>query len=172
MSMAETLSLLSTLSYILAGVFFILTVVLIVWFKAFSIIGELTGRTARKSIERMRKENEKNGGQQQRDSKQAQRETPVAETSVMVEVAEHHLGNDQHRDLSQMPETGLLDESRGISDTGHLQTGLLEMEETGLLENETAEIAPVDISRTRRKSVAQMTMIEDIVMIHSNEVIQ
>ena len=170
--MAETLSLLSIISYILAGVFFILTVVLIVWFKAFSIIGELTGRTARKSIERMRKENEKNGNQPQRDLKQAQMDTPAAETSVMVEASEHSLEHSQHRDLSQMPETGLLDESRGISDTGHLQTGLLETEETGLLENETVEITPIDVSRTRRKSTVKMTMIEDIVMIHSNEVIQ
>lgn len=57
--MVETLSTLSVTSYILAGVFLVTAIVL--WFvlKIPRVIGDLSGRNARKSIAEMRNGNEK-----------------------------------------------------------------------------------------------------------------
>ena len=55
--MAETLSLISLISFLAAGVFAVLAVVLWFVFHIPTVAGELSGRTARKSIERMRKSN-------------------------------------------------------------------------------------------------------------------
>ncbi len=60
--MAETLSLISIVSFIAAAVCLVVTVILFFWFQIPSVIGDLSGRTARKSILQNRKNNEKNGG--------------------------------------------------------------------------------------------------------------
>ena len=56
--MAETLSLISLISFLAAGAFGILTVILWFVFRIPTVQGELSGRIVRKSIERMRKSNE------------------------------------------------------------------------------------------------------------------
>lgn len=58
--MAETLDMISILSFILAVVFGVLTVVIWFFFKIPNVAGDLSGRNARKSIEKMRSNNEKN----------------------------------------------------------------------------------------------------------------
>ena len=63
MSTAEILSLVSLISYIIAGISLVLAVFFWFAFKIPSVIGDLSGRTARKSIARMRASNEKAGGQ-------------------------------------------------------------------------------------------------------------
>ena len=59
--MAEILHTLSIISFVVAGVLFALAVVLWFGFKIPDVIGDLTGRTARKSIAKMRSANEKTG---------------------------------------------------------------------------------------------------------------
>ena len=63
MSTVEILSLVSLISYIVAGICLVVTIFLWIIFKIPSVIGDLSGRTARKSIARMRANNEKAGGQ-------------------------------------------------------------------------------------------------------------
>ena len=53
--MAETLSLISIVSFIAAAVCLVVTVILFFWFQIPSVIGDLSGRTARKSILQNRK---------------------------------------------------------------------------------------------------------------------
>ncbi len=53
--MAETLSMISLISFLAAGVFAILAVILWFVFRIPTVAGELSGRIAKKSIERMRK---------------------------------------------------------------------------------------------------------------------
>ena len=59
--MAETLSTLSIISFVLAAVALAVAIVLWFFFDIPTVIGDLTGRTARKSIAKMRAENEKSG---------------------------------------------------------------------------------------------------------------
>lgn len=57
----EILSLVSLICYVLAGVFLAVAIFLFFYFKIPGVIGELTGRTARKTVARMRSANEKSG---------------------------------------------------------------------------------------------------------------
>ena len=59
MSTAEILSLISVVSFVLCGIAFVLAVFFWFFFKIPAVIGDLSGRTARKSIEKMRAGNEK-----------------------------------------------------------------------------------------------------------------
>ncbi len=59
--MAETLSMISLISFLAAGAFAILAVILWFVFRIPTVAGELSGRIAKKSIERMRKSNEEAG---------------------------------------------------------------------------------------------------------------
>ena len=59
--MAETLSMISIISFAGAAVCLVMAIIFFVYFKIPSVIGDLSGRTARKSIEQMRVMNEKSG---------------------------------------------------------------------------------------------------------------
>lgn len=59
--MAETLSTFSIISFVAAGVFLVAAIVIFILFKIPLVIGDLTGKTAQKSIARLRAENEKSG---------------------------------------------------------------------------------------------------------------
>jgi len=59
--MAEILSTVSIVSFALAAVFIVLVVVFWIRFGILGIIGDLSGRTAKKSIAKMRENNEKTG---------------------------------------------------------------------------------------------------------------
>ena len=69
--MAQTYNIISIVAFSLAGVGLIVSVLIWIKFDIWGIIGDLSGRTARKSIEQMRAENEKSG-------KKSFRPTPVA----------------------------------------------------------------------------------------------
>ena len=66
--MAETLSNLSVIAYVVAAVCLVLAVFLWFIFKIPTVIGDLSGRTARKSIAKMRSANEKSGNKAYRAS--------------------------------------------------------------------------------------------------------
>ena len=57
----ELLQILSLISYILAGLFLLLAIVLFFYLKVPSLWGEVSGRTARKAIEAMKWKNEESG---------------------------------------------------------------------------------------------------------------
>ena len=59
--MAETLSMLSIISFIVAGVALAVAIFLWIFFKIPRVIGDLSGRNARKSIARVRASYEKSG---------------------------------------------------------------------------------------------------------------
>ena len=67
--MASTLSIISIIAYIAAGVLLVLAIVLGIIFKIPSVIGDLSGRNAKKSIEQMRANNVRTGNKSYRPSK-------------------------------------------------------------------------------------------------------
>ena len=67
--MAETLSTISLIAYIISAVFFVLAIVLFIVFKIPAVVGDLSGKNARKSIERMRLDNVRTGDKSYRSSK-------------------------------------------------------------------------------------------------------
>ena len=67
--MAQTLQTLSIISFAVAGVCLVLAVFFWFFFKIPIVIGDLSGRTARKSIAKMRAANEKSGAKSYKESK-------------------------------------------------------------------------------------------------------
>ena len=106
--MAETLSLLSIISFAIAGVCLVLAVFLWFFFKIPSVIGDLSGKTARKSIAKMRVANEKNGIKSYKESKinadRGKLTDTIPESSGRLRKKKIILDDDK-------PETGLLNEN-------------------------------------------------------------
>lgn len=171
MSTAEILSLVSLISYILAGVFLALTVLFWFVFKIPTVVGDLSGRTAKKSIEKMRQANARTGNKSYRSS-------PVNKERGM-------LTSDAIRPAPQkpvtppavdsQPATTVLTENRADSYAGEQtvylgdDTATCQLDDgtTTMLDNET-ESLEASVTRTGGK---KLTMLNDIVLIHTDEVI-
>jgi len=175
--MAEILSTISIVSFVAAGVCFALAVLLWFLFDIPAVIGDLSGRTARKSIARMREHNEKSGKKSYKPSK-----TNVERGKLTGTMPDSQKLKKKDKTDELKPETGLLDENKtqsvNVQETALLneseETALLNSaEETGLLvdENETALLEDdIDIPKTRAGG-KKLVMIETVMLIHTDEVI-
>ena len=170
--MAETLSTLSIISFVLAAVALAVAIVLWFFFDIPTVIGDLTGRTARKSIAKMRAENEKSGVKKYKESRTNVERGKLTET--MSGIKGKSKGEDDR------PETGLLVENKAETieneETGLLNgeaTGILDVEATGLLvdENETVALQRNVLSK-KRVGGKKLTIIEEVMIIHTDEVIE
>lgn len=167
--MAETLSTLSIISFIIAGVCLVFSVFLWTFFKIPTVIGDLSGRNARKSIAKMRAANEKSGSKSYKASK------TNAERGKLTDTMQHSKKLKQGQGLSDdRPETGLLNDNRADEDLSEA-TGVLESETTGLLVDENAT-APLDNLGTKqpikREGGVKLKMLDEVLLIHTDEVIQ
>lgn len=174
--MAETLSTLSTISFAVAGVSLALAIFFWFFFKIPTVIGDLSGRTARKSIAKMRAANEKTGAKSYKESK-----TNAARGKLTGTMPDSEkLSKKKILDDDQRPETGLLAENRadGVNteETGILDeaTGILDSEATGLLvdENATEPLVTPTQTYSKRTGGMKLTMLEEVMLIHTNEVIE
>ncbi len=169
--MSETLSTLSIISFAVAGICLVLAVFFLFFFKIPTVIGDLSGRTARKSIEQMRAANEKTGNKSYKESK-----TNVARGKLTDTIKDSRkLKKNAVKDDDRL-ETGLLTENKA-SDVSSEATGLLKNEDdeaTGLLVDEDAT-APLDspIQNTeKRKGGKKLKMLDEVIIIHTDEVIE
>lgn len=176
MSTAEILSLISLISYIIAGVSFVIALFLWFFFKIPSVIGDLSGRTAKKSIARKRARNERAGG------KGYQPSATNVERGKLTDTMQHsrRLKPDAEKakrvDEAQMPETGLLSSNKAeVIDIQ--QTEVLNNETTGLLIDEDETVALQEVLSEKTQPVVErigekkLTMIEEVILIHTDEVI-
>ena len=175
--MSETLRLLSIISFSVAGVSLVLSAFFWFFFKIPNVIGDLTGRTARKSIAKMRAANEKTGTKSYMESKTNARRGKL--TGTMPDTSEQ---NGKSASEEGRPDTGLLAENQ--TDTveseetemlDYEETGIPDREETGLL---TDEDATVPLESTVKKQPSQRTggiklnILDNVVLIHTDEVIE
>ena len=167
--MAETLSTLSIISFAVAGVCLVLALFFAFFFKIPTVIGDLSGRTARKSIAKMRAANEKTGAKTYKASK-----TNAARGKLTGNIPDSaKLNKKEARTNSDKPETGLLAANKADSIDSE-KTGMLDSEATGLLMDEEATAAldtavpPV----TKRTGGKTLKLIEEVMLIHTDEVIQ
>lgn len=152
--MVEVLSIISTVSFVISGICFVIAVFCWFRFKIPSVIGDLSGRTARKSIAQLRAQNEKSANRIKREDsgitrknkKSEQRQTP--ETDLLVENETEMLVEEQTELLVDEQTALLVDEP---------MTELL-VEETIPLQSKV----PVD---------KRIELLEEILLIHTNEVI-
>lgn len=169
--MAETLSTLSIISFVVAGVAFVVAIFLWIIFHIPKVISDLSGRTARKSIARMRATNEKSGDKSYRPSKTNADRGKL--TGNMPDSTD--LGTTE-----QMPtqkeaksfETGLLNEN--MAGSRHEEsTGLLsDSDATELLESNVTELLDENAVSVKRIGGKKLTMLDEVMLIHTEEVIE
>lgn len=166
--MADTLSTLSVISFAVAAVCLVLAVFLGVFFKIPTVISDLSGRTARKSIAKMRTANEKTGVKTYQASK-----TNADRGKLTGNIPDS-------ADLNKMgsvknagnPETGLLAANKAYSVDAE-KTEMLGSETTGLLidEEATATLAPTAAPTAKRSGGKALKLLEEVVLVHTDEVI-
>lgn len=161
--MAELLSKLSIVSYVISVICFVLAIVL--WFKFDipAVINDLSGKTARKSIQQIRERNEKSGNKSYRPSSvNAER----GKLTSSIPVSKRTQLNEDER-----PETGLMNENMATS-VDFNETGTLADETSGLTDDGTT--APLSKTMQMHESAQNkktLIMIENVMLIHTSEVI-
>lgn len=159
--MAEILSILSLVSFIISGLCFVLAIFFFIKFGIPTVIGDLTGRTARKSIAKMRESNKKSGNKSYKPSTANVNRGKITDT---------------------MPDSGKIDKNNKASENEHPETGLLNtnkaelnenIEATGLL-NEDEETSLLEHSKhneVKKVGGINLNMLDEVMLIHTNEVI-
>lgn len=142
---AQTYQLVSLIGFILAAVFCVTAVV--IWFRLGirKVIGELSGRTQRKRIEQMRKDNEDSGGKILR---------PL---SAAMEGGKIRNPLEADCSLQKSDRTGTVPQDDVLQEPAEEQTSLLHTETELMDQAETQAVA--------------FHMIQDIVIIHTGEAI-
>lgn len=167
--MAETLSTLSLISYIAAGVFLVISIFLWVFLRIPRVIGDLSGRTARKSIEKMRHANEKTGVKSYRESKVNMERGKV--TNPIIHPNEVPAWKTAPGDR---PVTELLKENRAEGALAE-ETAMLESQATTLLKEEdmnaTMPLEPVPKPGKPQNGV-KLRMLDEVILINTQEVIK
>lgn len=176
--MADTLQTLSIISFAVAGVCLVLTLFFLFFFKIPTVIGDLSGRTAKKSIAKMRAANEKSGVKSFKGSK-----TNAERGKLTGTIPDSNkLEKKNERTEDERPETGLLSDNQAdkleYEATGILadnKTDILDMEATGLLvdEEQTSLLDGISVNQTgRRADGKKLTVLEEIILVHTDEVIE
>lgn len=155
--MAEKLSTLSFISFIIAGISLILAVFFFFYFKIPAVYGDLSGRTAKKSIKKARLRNEQ-AGKRSYDSSR----NPLLQEEITEKMPE--TGVDQETELLEeaRPETGLLTDQRKDLPTS---------DATMLLKSapEEEEKIQVKVPPKREEEDVQIKMLEEKMLIHTQE---
>ena len=165
--MAETLSTISNISFVAAGICLVAAVVFFIRFKIPSVIGDLSGRNARKSIEQMRKFNEKSGSKAYKPSK------TNAERGKLTETMRGDRNKEDGRKDNERLETGLLEENE-MKYSAEPETELLvDDEATGLLqnENETVLLDNNIHGSTERNGGIPIHILNEVILVHTDETI-
>lgn len=189
MNTAEILSLVSLICYILSGVGLFMAVLFWFLFKIPAVIGGLSGRTARKSIERMRSANERSGSKSYRPSNVnvARGKVTDSMSGKGEKMADKKAATAQKQTaVAEQPETGLLAENKaGVVDSQQTElltddtmtlageTADLDYEATGMLVDEDSTM-PLNMPKqfASRVGGVKLTMLNEVMLIHTNEVIR
>ncbi len=216
--MAETLSVISLISFLAAGVFAILAVVLWFVFHIPTVAGELSGRTAKKSIERTRRNNEEasknsrgagpvrdRGKNSPADGRQAGKNSPAdgRQTGKNFPADGRQTGKNSPADERQTGKNSPADgrqARKNRSEGGGVETALRAESAAGTRRRETVQQSGETARRSRetaqqsretevladtgsleasgsgnpqrRMSAVKIELLEEILFIHTKEVIE
>ena len=151
--MAETLSNLSLVCYILAAVLLVVGIVLFVILRIPKTFSDYTGRSARKKIMKLRDNNEKSGNKSYR---------PSQVNKERGKITENIPSKPSKKKKEDMPGTGIIAENKAHR---------YEAEATGLLDESTAELNEPELAQPPRPSKIKLKLINEVVFIHTQEVI-
>jgi hypothetical protein len=160
--MANTLQSISMISYVLAVIFLGTAILLFFKFHIIDVIGDLTGRTAKKSIERMRAENEKSGKKTYIPSPVNMKRGKITEAIQNV-----NTGGSGTLKLNQSPEqvgTKLVAENE-VNVASLMTEGTTVLDEGTTLLKEGEETMSLDIE----SPTVTLKKLDEIILIHTNE---
>lgn len=191
--MAQTLSTVSLISFAAAGLFFVLAVFFLFFFNILTVIGDLTGYTARRSIAKTRTLNEKSGNKQYSSSK-TNKERGKLTYQISEEnkpekkaVGKAKKTGDSKKELvfasmDDRPDTGLLESNKSsdaISQQEREETSALndgkaapggsDSDGSAITELLTGSVPPPAASR--RGSGIKLTTLDELILVHTDEVI-
>lgn len=175
-----TINIVSIIFFIIASVSLLVAVYSFIRFNIPQVIGELSGRTAKKSIAQMRDKNLKTGDKSHRPTKSARErgtltdkidEKPVkkakqSEATELLDEGTKVLDNSNNSLFEQGTEL-LSDGTEVLNNV----TELLNDNITELLDEGTALLTPIDNVNHITKNVNEFKMVQNIVLIHTNEII-
>lgn len=154
--MAETLSTLSIISFVVAGVAFIIAVIFWFFFDILTVVGDLTGKAAKKNIVKMRVANEKSGAKMYKESR------TNLERGKLTEAM--HESKEWFQNINGKQETGLLVENRAETVNAGETSLLIDEEKTSSLER--------SVYVENRIGGKTLKIIEEIMIVHTDEVIE
>ncbi|MEE1057350.1 MAG: hypothetical protein UH239_08905 [Acutalibacteraceae bacterium] len=162
--MAEILSIISLVSFIVSGVCFVLAIFFWIKFGIPTVIGDLSGRTARKSIAKMRESNERTGNKIYKPSNVNANRGKITDTITNPVKTETIKKKTETVDRNH-PETGLLNTNKAEL--------VLDIEATGLLneDEETALLNNLQVNEPRKFGGVKLNLLDDVMLIHTDEVI-
>ena len=167
--MADTLYLISTISFALATICLIVSIAIFVVYKIPDVIGDLSGKNAKKSIKQFRESNEKSGNKSFRPSKTNNERGKLTETAHGFKGAEY---------TSEIEDgaTGILSENMYKNEAENDTELLLDNGETAFLpdDNETASLLEDEISQyevSKNKPHNKIEILDEVIMIHTDKII-
>lgn len=171
---AELLSTLSTVAFVVAGVSLALSVFFWFFFRIPTVIGDLSGKNAKKSIAKIRANNEKSGNKSFKPSATNQERGKLTETMAgLTSDINHKPKNNVKKRTSKINNKS----NEAVTDvlSSNKVNGSLESETTDLL-NESEETAllteTLKTPPPERVGGKVLNMLEEIMYIHTNEVIE
>ena len=164
--MAEILSSVSIISFVIAAICFVLAVVVWFVFDIPTVIGDLSGRTARKSIAKMRENNEKVGKKSYRTSATNVERGKLTDTMPDSDKLNRNKRKKKAEEVNL--ETGILaDNKEEVYE--EQQTALLTATETTCLlsdEEETASLTTEENEPAKRVGGKKLLMLDDVMLVH------
>lgn len=168
--MAEALSTVSLISFIVAGV--CLAAAAFVWirFNIPAVIGDLTGRTAKKSIAEQRRRNESSGNKSHRPSAINAGRGKITEPVDKADSKTPSLKKKGRAAETARPETGLLTDNKA-KDAAVAATELLDANSTEPLDGTEMLRPEAPVVRRSGKPV-KLTLLDEETIIHTDETIE
>lgn len=156
--MVEIIEKLSLIAFIAAGVCALLAIFLWFHFRILSVVNDLSGKTAKKAIAKIRKKNTKTGDKSYRSSIVNIKRGPLTNA---IEQGK----NGKTEKLYAGQAEAKLSETTLLQDAAKTEV-LLNRENTTVLQNNSESIAP-----PKSREEVELIILEQIVLIHTNEVI-
>lgn len=173
-NLAQIYFIVSIVGFILSGVLLAVSIFLFIKLNIPKIIGDLSGRTAKKSIEQMREENEKSG-------KKSYRPHPVASSrgTLTEPISEppKNAKKQSKKAKAQSPASVPLaptmtgNETEILDDANKTVPLNYDMNGTEVLGEGTEVLSQSVINEALNPEIARVKMLQSIVLVHTEEVI-
>lgn len=168
--MADILVKISYIAFAGAAGCLVLAIILFIKFKIPTVIGDLSGKNAQKAIQQIRESNIKKGNQAFKPGKQNEERGKLTETITHKKKSEKKARKQENVREADRPETGILRENAAALADNSNETTMLASEETTIL-NDVTESLENETEILMEQKKVKLTMLDDIMLVHTDEVI-